>query len=255
MSINLVNRFVPPSELVYKSNSFFFTMSPDIDFAGWSMARKDVITGYSESLLEEDNRTKTILIPQTMFIVDFHRRGFRNISLLVFPLFLIFIFGLLSLSFDPAENPTAISALATGAIASTLSFRFVMESLTPKVGYFVFSDQLFLALLLISILEFIFGILLVQIKYLNKFLIIARGSLFLFASQSLYLLGIISSIVRLHEREPMLISLLQFFLVLALSNCCQAQEKKQAANMFNSIESIHQFADTHDEYPPITNKN
>ena len=180
MSINLVNRFVPPSELVYKSNSFLFTIAKNIDFPGWIMVRKDVITGYSESRLEEDNRLKTILIPKTIFTIDFQRSGRRNVNILLFPLYLIWILGLLSLAFDPVENPMIISALATGTITALLTYRFVMENMTPKIGYYVFSDSVYLALLLIGLFEFMFGLTAVHMKKLTKFLIIIRGIIFIF---------------------------------------------------------------------------
>ena len=51
----------------------------------------------------------------------------------------------------------------------------------------------------------------------------------------------------------MLVFLLQFFLLLTFSTPCHSREIKQ--NIFNNIETIHQFADEHDEYPPITNNN
>lgn len=180
MSIVLVNRFVPPSELVFISKPSFFSISPDIDFQGWKKQHKSVITGYSESALEEDDQTKNILNPEVIFSLDFNRLGIRYISLIIFPLCIIFFFGLLSFAFDPKDNVNLIIALATGAITSLLSYRFVIESLTPRVGYFVFSDYIYLALLGFSVLEFIFAAIVISTKKLNKFLIVLRGLLFIF---------------------------------------------------------------------------
>ncbi len=179
MSIILVNRYIPPSEMIFISYESYFSIDQSIEISGWEEEGKTVKTGYSESRLEKLDPEKVVLHPKTVFSIDYRRSGIRYILLIILPLCIIFFVGLFSFAFDPKKHATMILGLATGTITSLLSYRFVIERITPQVGYFVFSDYIFTLLLSLSVLEFIFAIVMISVGHLTRFLIIARGVIFL----------------------------------------------------------------------------
>lgn len=179
MSIVLENKFVPPSEMVFTSDASLFSISPNIIVQGWQIANKSVLTGYSESALVDDNQSKNILNPKAAFIIDFHRKGIRYVSLIFFPLIIIFFVGLLSFSLDSKDYAQLIVILTIGEMTFLLSYRFVIENLTPRVGYFTFSDQIFLVLMLCAVVEFIFGITVSTFKGITQILAIIRALLYI----------------------------------------------------------------------------
>ena len=51
--------------------------------------------------------------------------------------------------------------------------------MSPKVGYFVLSDRLFILFLLAAMVEFIFAVILVRIGHLTPFISVLRGAAYI----------------------------------------------------------------------------
>jgi len=179
MYITLINRFIGPNEVVFRSNVTNFTIAPAVRVSGWEIENKSVHKGYSQDYLDPHSNQKSVLYPKVVFSLDFRRSGVRYILLIILPLVIIFFMGLYSFAFDPEKQAGMISGLAIGGITSLLSYRFVMERLTPQVGYFVLSDYIFTILLAFALLEVLVGLAIVSFGKLNRFFIILRGLLFL----------------------------------------------------------------------------
>ena len=179
MYITLLNRFVPPSEMMFESRKSYFSISDEINISGWAIDDKAVRTGYTEEKLEEYAPEKTVLYSKAVFSIDFKRLGVRYILLIILPFFIMFFTGLFSFAFDPETDEATIRNLAIGTITALLSYRFVLEAMTPKVGYFVLSDYIWIILLLFALIEFLVELALMKFGELTHFFIILRGSLFL----------------------------------------------------------------------------
>jgi hypothetical protein len=78
--------------------------------------------------------------------------------------------------FSIQEANTSIS-IAAGSVTGILAYRFVIANMSPKVGYFVFSDYLFFLFLTMSTLVFLVNI--SDIFYHNISLHLKRIILFL----------------------------------------------------------------------------
>jgi len=179
MFITLINRTVSPSEVMFKSEETDFLFSDEINISGWEIDNKSVKTGYAVDIMETYDPEKTVLYPKTVFSIDFRRVGVRYILLIVLPFFILFFMGLFSFAFDPEKNSYLITYIAIGGITSLLTYRFVLEAMTPKVGYFVLSDYVYSVLLSFSLVEVVVGIITVYTKRLTEPLILLRGILFI----------------------------------------------------------------------------
>jgi len=179
MFITLINRFVPPNEVMFRSGEIDFSIADEVKISGWEIEDREVRVGYAQDYLEAHEPQKTVLYPKIVFSIDFRRSGIRYILLIILPIIIIFFMGLYSFAFDPQKQSAMITGLAIGGITSLLSYRFVVERLTPQVGYFVLSDYIFTILLFFALIEVLLGLAIVNFGKLNKFFIIVRGILFL----------------------------------------------------------------------------
>ncbi len=177
--ITVVNRTISPVEMVFRSYSSFFKLSSSIAITGWDIKTTAVRTGYSESHLDTYDTSKVISHPKAVFSIGFRRGAIRNSLIILLPMLLIFFLALFSLSFDPEKQMTIIMSLATLGVTSLLAYRFVIENMTPRVGYFVFSDQIFILILAATLIIFMFDIGEVSTGRLTRFLVISRGILFI----------------------------------------------------------------------------
>ncbi len=179
LDIILVNRAIDPSEMIFRSYSSFFDISPSVQFSGWRLEDLLVKTGFTESTIERSGTQKIISQPRAVFSLYLRRQGSRNIFLIFLPLFVIYIISLFSFAFDPQKNSTLIFGLASAGVTSLLGYRFVIENMTPKVGYFVLSDRIFILLLLAALGEFIFAVILVRGGKLTPIMSVIRGLTYL----------------------------------------------------------------------------
>jgi hypothetical protein len=79
-------------------------------------------------------------------------RHFLNIFL---PLYLIFFLTLFSFSFVYSEHTTDVPSIAAASVPALFAYRFVIESISPNVSYFMVSDYLFFLYLILSLLTFL----------------------------------------------------------------------------------------------------
>jgi len=179
MYIILINRFLPPSELMFKSDNIDFIVAKEVQISGWEIEDRVARGGYAQDYLETYSPEKIVLYPKVVFSLDFRRSGLRYILLIVLPLIIIFFTGLFSFAFDPEKHSGMVSGLAIGGLTSLLSYRFVLERLTPNVGHFVLSDYIYTLLLAFALIEVLVGLAIVNYGQLNRFFIVTRGLLFL----------------------------------------------------------------------------
>jgi hypothetical protein len=88
---------------------------------------------------------------------------------------MLYFISLFCFAFDPETHSGTIFSLASAGVTGLLSYRFVIENMTPKVGYFVLSDRLFVLFLTASLIEFVFAVSIVRLGHLTPVTSIIRG--------------------------------------------------------------------------------
>ena len=160
--ISLINSYVSPSEIIFEAEKSGFSLSEEIYLGEWKQIDYGLRTGYSEALLEKHDVRKMVRNPKVVFSIDFSRTGIRQGFLILLPLFLIFFIGLFSLGFDPKTHAREVLTLPSGSITSMIAYRFVIQRMSPQLGYFILSDHVFTLFLIFAFLEFIIGVLIVR---------------------------------------------------------------------------------------------
>jgi hypothetical protein len=183
MHIELINKYVSPGELIFVALRSGFIMSEGAYSFGWQEASHFVNTGYEEGYLDENDTSRVLRNPKAVFSIIIHRSGIRYILLVILPLFLIFFIGLLSFGFTDART---ISSLAPASVASIIGYRFVMQNLSPNVGYFMLADHIFMLFLIFACIVLAVGILVIYHLLTDKpgesispYFFMVRGLLFL----------------------------------------------------------------------------
>lgn len=175
LDIVLVNRSIQPSEMIFRTYTSFFVIADSIRLAGWEIFDRSVRSGMTQSFLDKYDAQKEVSYPRAVFSISLRRSGSRNLFLILLPLFMIYFISLFSFAFDPKTNPGTIFGLASAGATSLLSYRFVIEGMTPKVGYFVLSDRLFILFLAAALVEFVFAVIIVRMGHLTPLTSILRG--------------------------------------------------------------------------------
>ncbi len=177
--IAMLNTFVSPSEVIFKARKNSFSVSESVFIPDWKQIDHEVKSGYEEQDIDKRDQRKVIRNPKVMFMLDFHRSGVSLIMLILVPIFLIFFIGLFSFAFDPSVAQMPIVVIATTSLTSLVTYRFVIQRMSPTVGYFLLSDLIFTALLAFAFMVFIIGVSMVKSGKLHNILVIVRGIMFL----------------------------------------------------------------------------
>ncbi len=156
--ISILNKFVNPQDIIFYSDFHNFIFSDDVYLVEWAIRDSFVEYGHSEADLERFEDEKVFRDPKVVFSFEVRRTGFRKILLVLIPLFLIFFIGLFSFGFSPATHTSQIQYVAAGAVTSLIAYRFVLQSLSPPVGYFMFVDYIFTVFLIFSFIVFFMGL-------------------------------------------------------------------------------------------------
>jgi len=154
-----------------------FSVSKTLYINGWQYLDKGVVSGFKSLELntqdvaqEKSFQGKTFqgktfqrktfqrkTFPRVIFAIDFIGTGFRNLLLILLPLLVIFFVGLFMLGIDPTKYYSSIVAGVSATITALLSYRFVIETLSPDSSYFMLSDHLFDLILVLNFMIFLVG--------------------------------------------------------------------------------------------------
>lgn len=152
ISIIMIHNFLSPTEILFESSERNFIV--DAQVQGWNLIDKKVETGYTKSVIDAYDKRLTVYQPEIIFKLVYSIAGVRNILSILLPLLLIFYLISFSFSVDVGQ---AIS-LTAGGVTGILAYRFVIENLSPKAGYFMISDYFFFLFLTVSFLFFFLNV-------------------------------------------------------------------------------------------------
>jgi len=155
--INLVfaHQFITPAEILFESSRSSFIVKSEVNSFGWTLNDREVKTGFMSANLDSTDESKNHNFPAVIFSMDFSRFGTRQLISILLPLLLIFYITVFCFSIEPLTS----IGLSTGSITAILAYRFVIENLSPKSGYFMLSDYLFFLILSACFATFFFNIL------------------------------------------------------------------------------------------------
>ena len=164
--ITLDNNDVSPGEIAFESSYNELALSPELAITGWNINAMRVYTGYSVARLEKQNRDSDVAHPRVIFALEYAHAGIRHAMLIILPLLLIFFMSMFTFSMDSAYYKS-ITAISSGAVTAMLAYRFVIERLSPQVGYFIQTDYIFFLFLLSVCITFFInvGIPAIRAKY------------------------------------------------------------------------------------------
>lgn len=153
--LGLVNDEVTPEQLEYEAQVADFLIDKDVYVSGWSYQDHRVKVGYGETAIGAQPHRKSVLYPCVLFIIDFFHYSMRYIISIMLPLLIIFFIDMFSFCLDQRVNRATLVQMSTGNIVALVAYRFVIESLSPKVGYPMIADYIFFLFLTISFTVFI----------------------------------------------------------------------------------------------------
>jgi len=172
----LTNEFVTPEELRYEGVESGISVSPEIYTGGWINVGSTIRYGYNIVQFEEDNPSNTISRPVVMFLIDYSQTGVKNIFLILIPILIMYFMAFFSLSMDVKRHTKIIMQLSIGTVTALLAYRFVIERLSPEVGYFVISDYIYLFILVMVFFVFLLNMYAIRVSGKLPFTIkLARG--------------------------------------------------------------------------------
>ncbi len=177
--IVVINEHVLPSGIIFQADKSGFSLSENLFLADWVPEDQWVTTGYAQAYLDKHDLRKVTRYPKTIFSMDFRRLGISQILLIFLPLFLMLFISLFVLGFDPAKNEALIRSLASASVASMIAYRFIIQRMSPKVGYFILSDHIFMLFLAIAFITLILSIIFIKTEKLTPPLLLLRGIAFL----------------------------------------------------------------------------
>lgn len=170
--LELANPYVSTSDVIFHAVESNFLVKADTTAIGWKKMNREVNAGYVETEINEGQRQTRFYYPVVVFSVDYLRNGIRYAFTILLPLLAIFFISLMAFSLNPVANATLAITLSAGSVTALLAYRFVIENLSPTVGYFMLSDFIFFLFLCMVSLIFIFSIVLRQLPLWLKFVLV-----------------------------------------------------------------------------------
>ena len=134
----------------------------------WRPYNKAAMYGYEEVVLDKNDGSKTINFPKAIFSLELEKVSRVKLFIFFLPLFIIFLFGVFSLTLSLVKNPTLIFNLSIGSVSALIFYRPVIERDAPSTPYFTLCDKFFALLLLTGFTLVIVQMFLMHLMVHNK---------------------------------------------------------------------------------------
>ncbi len=157
LCIVMNNEYVTPNELIYSVQEDHFGCSNEVHTTDWHMVKKTVESGYSEIVLDPTKNQKASH-PRVVYSIDLALAGLRKAALIFNPIILILLTGTFSLTLDIRSYSILIFSLSYGSVTGILAYRFVIEKISPDVGYFTMAELFYTIALFIGFITFVVNI-------------------------------------------------------------------------------------------------
>jgi hypothetical protein len=149
ISFAISNAHLAKKGFALKSQEDNFQISPNLYVDGWNIFKKRVFSGYEKIKIGRDE----VLNNRVVFTIDFLQTSKRLFMLIITPLIICMFLAFMAFSIDFVRFEPLMN-LVLSSIAAIIGYRFVIETLSPKVSYFIFSDVFFLLILLFTCAAF-----------------------------------------------------------------------------------------------------
>lgn len=151
--LNMENELVSPKEMMFITYDSRLMLSSNIVTNNWRMVDFGTEYGFRESFMDAINLSKVDYTPIASFFFDFERSSLRKVSLIFIPLLIAFFLALGA--FLIHIKSFQVLGLPITAITAMLGYRFVIDGMSPVVGYFMLSDYIFMVVLCCSFIIFL----------------------------------------------------------------------------------------------------
>ena len=139
--LNVINNALYPTQAVFDVDSTDYQLSKNIHTPGWKIVEHTVQGGYSEALVSPGT---TAMQPKAVYSIGLSKQDYRQLLLIILPLLVIFYFGIFAFSI---QDIVLAITLILSSVAGLIAYSFVIQTLSPQVGYLMLSDYMFLLFL------------------------------------------------------------------------------------------------------------
>lgn len=170
--ITLSNPLMTPEEAIFMSDESSLRCASDFFLSEWSLAHKGIKTGYKLKLLDPQNVESAISFPAISYFFDFTQKGIRRSFVIILPIVLIYFVGYTTLIFFGYEDFSTSIGVSSGSFTALIAYKFVLETITPNVGYFTLADHIFNIFLAFSFVNILINIYLyLSLRFESKVLL------------------------------------------------------------------------------------
>ena len=143
ITLVMKNNAVSPHEILFESDKRFLVLKTKIDDLGWKQFYHSIETGYVREDFNLMDKNMSIEHPAVQFSIFYARAGVKYTLILLLPMLVFIIVMLTAFSYDPGKYFSSIMVANGASLSGLIAYRFVIENMSPKVGYFMLSDILF----------------------------------------------------------------------------------------------------------------
>lgn len=162
--IVVTNDYVSPNEMIFVGQESFLSWSGRLYTSDWKIVGKAIDSGYAEFNFDLTNSSvKKVSHPRIVYSLTLAKTGLRKAALIFLPVFFILLLGTFSLTLDAKEMGGTVLSLSVGSLTGLLAYRFVIEKISPNIGYFTLAERIYTIVLSFSFLTFLLNVIQVGI--------------------------------------------------------------------------------------------
>ncbi len=151
--IVMMNESFSAEEIVFDVNTSSIDFAKDLDIEDWNLIGSNAESGFAFLTIPGVSAVP-ITHPRVVYTMNIKKTGLRKAALILIPIILILFIASTTLLMP---SSTAIST-AIGCLTGILAYRFVINTMSPNVGYFTLADHIYNFCLLLIFMTFLLAL-------------------------------------------------------------------------------------------------
>jgi|GEM_PF-689611 hypothetical protein len=173
LTLVLVNKKVSPGDMIFDIDNQSFNIDKKTVSYGFLQSYQLATPGYITEVIDTRDSIDDIDHPAIQFSILYRRWNLKYGLVILLPMLVFIIVMLTAFSYDPNKYFSSIMVANGASLSGLIAFRFVIENMSPKVGYFMLSDYFYLVFLTLGAMLFLIGIFSLNISmHVKKMLIL-----------------------------------------------------------------------------------
>jgi hypothetical protein len=143
LNCHVINNYLDDKDYVWRTSNTNALIDHAAAAPGWHLLERKAQAGLTKQQLRQGDPATVVESQSAVFTFLYEQNGARNVMGVMLPLLMLLFILLFTFCLNPEVYSISSVGAGIGGMTGVLAYRYVIDNLSPSVGYLMLADYLF----------------------------------------------------------------------------------------------------------------